>query len=238
MRRFVVALLAATVFGGVAANAADMPVKAPIVSPPPIKLYNWTGLYVGINGGGVWGRSSFTYVATGTDVGHKNSGGLIGGTIGYNYQLPSNWVLGVEADWDWANVKGNAPCPNPAFDCKTKIESIGTLRGRIGYAWNQVLLYGTGGLAWEYVNVETVNLAGVATPTSGTATNGTKKWATGWTVGAGVEYGFWTNWSVKLEYLYADFGTHRYTVDNSLQVDSRQRENIVRVGVNYRFNWL
>jgi outer membrane immunogenic protein len=236
MRRFVVALLGATVMGVGAASAADLPVKAP-PAPAPVPPYNWTGLYVGINGGGAWGHSSFAYVG-GVDVGHNNNGGLVGGTIGYNYQVPSNWLFGLEADWDWADINGSSSCPNTAFNCDTKIDSIGTFRGRVGYAWDAVLLYATGGLAWEHVNVETVNLAGLAVPTSGTPTNGTKKWNDGWTVGAGVEYGFWTNWSVKLEYLYADFGTHTYTVDNALQVNSRQHENIVRVGVNYRFNWM
>lgn len=237
MRRLVMGVLGATLLGGFAAHAADLPVKAPVYKAPPVKLYNWTGFYVGINGGGLWGKSSFTYVATGVDVGGNNSGGMIGGTIGYNYQFPSNWVIGLEADWDWASAKASNPCPNPAFSCNNKIQSIGTLRGRLGYAWDQWFLYGTGGFAWENVKVETVNLAGVATPTSGTPTNGETKWQPGWTVGVGLEYGFWTNWSVKVEYLYADFGTHRYTVDSSLQVDSRQRENIVRAGLNYRFNW-
>lgn len=233
MRRLVVALFGLTVMSATAAQAADMPVKAP-PKAPIIAAYNWTGFYVGINGGAAWGRSSFDYVA-GASVGHNNNGGLIGATIGYNYQLPSKWVLGVEADWDWASIKGSSACPNAAFSCDTKVSSIGTLRGRAGYAWNQTLLYATGGLAWERAKVETVHLAGAAIPTSGTPTNGTTKWVTGWTVGAGIEYGFLKNWSAKIEYLYADFGTHRYTVDNSLLVDSRQRESIVRAGVNYRF---
>ena len=144
-------------------------------------------------------------------------------------------MLGAEADWDWANIKGSAPCPNPAFSCNSKIDSIGTLRGRAGYAMNEWLFFATGGLAWDHARIETVNNAGTATPTSGTATNGETKWNTGWTVGGGVEWGFLQNWSLKVEYLYADFGTHRYTVDNSLAVDSRQTENIVRAGINYRF---
>jgi outer membrane immunogenic protein len=215
-----------------------MPTKAPVYRAPPPVVYNWTGFYVGANGGGGWGTSSWSYVVGGTTANHNNSGGLIGGTVGFNYQFAPNWVAGIEADWGWSNIRGSASCPNAAFDCKTSIDSLGTARGRIGYAMNQWLLYGTGGIAWGQVNVETVNLAGTATPTSGTATNGTKSTVTGWTVGAGVEYGFWTNWSAKIEYLYIDLGSHRYTVDNSLQVDSRQRESIVRVGVNYRFSGL
>jgi outer membrane immunogenic protein len=233
MRRLVVALVATSALS-FAAQAADMPVKAPRATAP-VPMYNWTGFYVGVNGGGVWGNSSWKYAVSGTTANHKNSGGLVGGTIGYNYQFAGNWVAGVEADWDWASVKGSSDCPAATFTCQTKIDSIGTLRGRFGYAMDNWLFYGTGGLAWDHARVETVNKAGAATPTSGTATNGEAKWNAGWTLGGGVEWGFLPNWSAKIEYLYADFGTHRYTVDNSLAVDSRQTESIVRAGVNYRF---
>ena len=81
MRRLVVALLATSALS-FAAQAADMPVKAPRVAP--VAMYNWTGFYVGVNGGGVWGNSSWQYVVGGNTAGHKNSGGLIGGTVGYN----------------------------------------------------------------------------------------------------------------------------------------------------------
>jgi outer membrane immunogenic protein len=233
MRRFVVALLATSALT-FAAQAADLPVKAPVYKAPIALPYNWTGFYLGINGGGVWGHSSWDY-AVGGSAGHDNSGGLIGGTIGYNYQFPNNWVLGIEGDWGWADVKGSTACPTATFDCKSKIDSIGTLRGRLGYAMNEWLFFASGGLAWDHARIETVNTTGAATPTSGTDTNGETKWNAGWTVGAGVEWGFLPNWSLKVEYLYADFGTHTYIVDNSFAVDSRQTENIVRAGINYRF---
>lgn len=234
MRRFFVALLATSALT-VSAFAADMPVKAPAYRVAPVPMYNWTGFYVGVNGGGVWGHSSWQYVVSGNTAGHNNSGGLVGGTVGYNYQFPEKWLLGIEADWGWAGVNGSASCPSAAFSCETKIDSIGTLRGRAGYAMNEWLFFVSGGLAWDHAKVQTVNIAGTATPTSGTATNGETKWNAGWTVGGGVEWGFLPNWSLKVEYLYADFGAHSYIVDNSLAVDSRQTENIVRAGVNYRF---
>ncbi|HWK94854.1 MAG TPA: outer membrane protein [Pseudolabrys sp.] len=227
MRRFAFALLGATLLSGVAANAADLPVKAPLYTAP--LGYNWTGFYVGINGGGGFGHTDWTYVIGGNTAGHNTSGGLIGGTVGYNYQI-QKWVLGLEGDWDWANVKGSTACPNPAFSCESKLTSLGTLRGRVGMAVGSTgnfLLYGTGGWAWGRLNIQTVH------PTVGT--NGTSKTPNGWTAGGGVEWGFLPNWSAKLEYLYVGFGTNTYTVDTGLQVDAKERVNVIRAGVNYRF---
>lgn len=235
--RYKIASLAAAaiVFGGVhAASAADMAVKAPPMAAPVV-AYNWTGIYLGINGGFGWGNSTFFYDPAGPDVGHRDRGALFGGTIGFNYQFNGPWVLGAEADWDWANIKGSSSCPNPAFNCDTKLRSLGTLRARGGYAVNNLLLFVTGGVAWGNERVETVNLAGLAIPPSGTPTNGTTATHAGWTAGFGAEYALWNNWSIKGEYLHVDLGNHTYTVDNGLLVESRQRENIVRFGLNYRF---
>jgi outer membrane immunogenic protein len=227
MHRFAVALLGATLVGGVSAKAADLPVKAPVYKAPV--GYNWTGFYAGINGGGGFGHTDWTYVVGGTQAGHNTSGGLIGGTVGYNHQI-QNWVLGLEGDWDWANIKGSTACPNPAFSCESKLNSLGTLRGRLGMAvgpTGNILLYGTGGWAWGRLNIQTVH------PTVGT--NGTSHTPSGWTGGGGVEWGFLPHWSAKLEYLYVGFGTNTYTVDTGLQVDAKERVNVIRAGVNYRF---
>ncbi len=227
MRRLVVSLIATTFLSGVAAHAADLPVKAPVYKAP--LMYNWTGFYVGINGGGGFGHTDWTYVVGGNQAGHNTSGGLIGGTVGYNYQI-QNWVLGVEGDWDWANVKGSTNCPNPAFSCESKLTSLGTLRGRAGLtlgSTGNVLLYGTGGWAWGRLNIQTVNAA--------VGTNGSSTTPNGWTLGGGAEWGFLPNWSAKLEYLYVGFGSNTYTVDTALQVNAKERVNVIRAGVNYRF---
>lgn len=229
MRRLAVALLAFTALGAASAQAADLPAKAPVYKAPPLLMYNWTGFYIGINGGGGWGHTDWTYVVGGNTASHNASGGVIGATVGYNYQI-QNWVLGIEGDWDWARINGSTACPNPTFSCESKIKSIGTLRGRVGTtlgATGNVLLYATGGWAWDRMTIQTVH------PTVGT--NGETRTPNGWTVGAGVEYGFLPHWSAKLEYLYAGFNTNRYTVDTALQVDARERVNLVRGGINYRF---
>ena len=129
-----------------AAAAADLPPRynpvAPPMAPSPFvsPLHNWTGLYVGINGGGAWGRSDWTSTNE-FDV----SGGMVGGTIGYNWQS-GNWVYGLEGDIDWTDISGRThfAC---SFGCKTSNSWLATVRGRVGYAYDRFLPYITGGLA-------------------------------------------------------------------------------------------
>jgi outer membrane immunogenic protein len=145
---------------------------------------------------------------------HNSNGGLIGGTVGSNYQTGS-WFFGVEADWDWANINSGTSCRTRPITAIRNSNRSAPFRHRVGCAWSQVPLYGTGGLTWANSRADTVNLAGVAVPPSGTPINGTNSTIVGWTLGAGIENGFWNYWSVKAEYLYADLGTHQYTVDFS-----------------------
>ena len=220
------AAVAALTLGALPATAADLsnrPVyKAPVQVPV---VYNWTGFYVGVSGGGGWGSSEHTFPG-GTHGPFDTSGGLVGGTVGYNWQA-GNLVLGLEGDYSWADIKGTtAGFPTPCIGglCGTDLRSLGTARGRVGYAWDNVLLYGTGGFAWGNVHAfETGFDAGSTT-------------ATGWTVGGGLEYGFAPNWSAKVEYLHVDLGSDvlygtgfgvPHTVDTSA--------DIVRAGINYRF---
>ena len=115
---------------------AEMPVKAPAYMP----AFNWTGFYAGINGGGAWGRSNWSASGNSFDT----SGGVVGGTIGYNWQAGPT-VFGVEGDIDWSGIKGSTTCGG--FSCETKNDWLGTFRGRVGYAFNRVMPYVTGGLA-------------------------------------------------------------------------------------------
>jgi outer membrane immunogenic protein len=141
-------------FGCSQVLAADMPPPGPAPYPPPtyapvVPFYNWTGFYIGLNGGGAFGNSSWTDPISPT--GNFNvSGALFGGTIGGNYQFGSV-VVGIEADGQWADIRGTTfnGCGN--FGCETKTDWLATVRGRVGYAWDRVLLYGTGGVAFADV---------------------------------------------------------------------------------------
>ena len=161
-------------FGGVdrSAAAADLSRPAPqqyykaAVAPP---VYNWTGFYIGINGGGGFGRSAWD-----TTGGFNNSGGLVGGTLGYNYQV-GQAVFGVEGDIDWANINGTTTSACP-LGCKTGDDWLGTVRGRLGYAADRFMPFITGGAAFGDIKTSTPGFAGA------TQTN------VGWTVGAGLEF--------------------------------------------------
>jgi hypothetical protein len=144
MKRMFLALVSLAALTGTAA-AADLPprmapqpyYKAPVAVP----VYNWTGFYIGINGGGGFGSS--TWDRTGS---FHTSGGLVGGTVGYNYQFGQG-VVGLEGDIDWANINGttNTACP---FGCKTSDHWLSTVRGRLGYAADRFMPFVTGGAAF------------------------------------------------------------------------------------------
>jgi outer membrane immunogenic protein len=197
------------------ANAADiarrheMPTKAPLYAAP----YNWTGLYVGINGGAGWGTSN---VATAAPAGSFNtSGGVVGGTLGYNWQMGQT-VFGLEGDIDWTNLRGSGVCAGTT--CETRNSWLSTARGRIGYAFDRFLPFVTGGAAFGDIKN---NIGGV------TATE-TKA---GWTLGGGVEAAIAGPWTAKVEYLYADLGRGASVLGS----DASFKTNIVRAGINYRF---
>jgi outer membrane immunogenic protein len=157
---------------------------------------------------------------------------MAGGQIGYNWQAAS-WVFGLEADGDWANIKGSTSCPNPAFTCGTNIRDLASFRGRVGYAAGPVLLYGTGGLG--YANARYTALpAAIGFLGSDTM----DRW--GYAVGAGVEWGFAPNWSAKLEYMHYGFDNATAPVPTLDPVNSANlglRIDTVKVGVNYHFGW-
>ena len=214
-----ISLLAFTVTGALAADLPrGMPAKAPAYVPVG---YNWTGFYLGINGGYGWGRSNWSGFASSSDP----SGGMIGLTGGYNWQgLGSPWVFGLEGDIDWSDMKGNftnAACPT---GCETKNTWLGTVRGRFGYAMDRVMPYVTGGLAVGDIQANQVGFAGV---------HDTKA---GWTVGGGIEAALVGNWTAKVEYLHVDLGSVDCGVTACFAATSVGfRSEVVRAGVNLRF---
>lgn len=206
------------------AFAADLPArtytKAPMVSP----AYNWSGFYVGAMGGYAWSNE-----VTGGVVGFGNTtisssefkGGFGGGTIGYNWQAPgSSFVFGIEADAAGAGIQYSESAFGVTL--QTKINSLGSVTGRAGFAIDNVLIYGKGGWAWANNEL------------SGTAfgfTSSDSQFHSGWTAGGGVEWGFAPNWSAKAEYMFADFDTQTYF--NAVNLGATL--HTVKGGVNYRF---
>ncbi|NWG25071.1 MAG: porin family protein [Pseudorhodoplanes sp.] len=203
MTRTIFAAAIAATLAASAAAAADLPryYSAP---PPPLAVYSWVGPYIGFNVGGQWGET--------TNNPTEPSGAVGGLQAGYNFQF-GQFVIGAETDIQLSGAEDTfAPWKfsNPWF---------GTLRGRAGYALNNILFYGTGGLAYGGLKGEIFGVTESHT-------------LVGWTAGAGMEVGFTPNWSAKVEYLYMALGEKGYSITG---VNNGLDSNLLRFGVNYRF---
>jgi outer membrane immunogenic protein len=206
------------------ADAADLSV-APLYKAPPMEytqVYDWTGFYLGVNGGGGWGHSYWS----GNDTGIGLSGGLVGGTAGYNYQI-GQAVLGLEGDVDWANLSGTRTTLGCPVGCSTDDTWLSTVRGRVGYAFDRFLPYITGGLAAGNIQANTPGFPGASTTNAG------------WTLGGGVEVALPGNWSAKAEYLHVDLGHFNCGTNcGVLATDNvSMHDDVFRAGVNYHFGW-
>jgi len=226
MKRLVLAvfgaLAAMTMIGS--ANAADlpqrpaMPTKAAAYEAP----YNWTGFYVGINGGAGFGRADWS-TAAGTS-GFNTSGGLVGSTVGYNYQM-GQAVFGLEGDLDWSDLRGSTTggvCLGTS--CETHNSWVATTRGSVGYAFGRVMPFLTGGAAFGDIKA---TAAGIGSQTTTKA---------GWTLGGGAEFAVAGPWTAKVEYLYVDLGKASCGIAScGAATDVSFTSNLVRAGINYRF---
>lgn len=257
MKSFLLVAAAATM---IAAPALAADLRMPVKAPPPVlaPVATWTGFYIGVNGGYSWGRAHTDSLAVsvppvvvavpgsgGTDL----TGGVLGGQIGYNYQVAS-WVWGIEGDGQWANERSTTTvvcgvlCTGTtaagfAASFTQKIDAFGTVRARVGWLVTpDVLFYGTGGLAIADFKSTFTALAAVPPLVTGFGTS-TSTTRVGWTVGGGVEGMFAPHWSAKLEYLFADYGRINQTLvavgPVAVTGSTRLSDNIIRAGVNYHF---
>jgi outer membrane immunogenic protein len=211
------------------AVAADIPARTYTKAPAytvPEAVYNWTGFYIGGHLGGAFAGDN--------SVLGSNARFLGGVQGGVDYQFAPNWVVGAEAQYSWLSNNNNAAVFPGGTLITSNNNQLGSVTGRLGYAWGPALFYGKGGFAWRDNNNFGVSVAGV--PAAFT-TNGSHN--DGYTVGAGLEYMFAPNWSAKAEYQYYNFGNTTFTSGPAPIVGARFRddEHTVKVGVNYRFGW-
>ncbi|MFV0279128.1 MAG: outer membrane protein [Rhodoblastus sp.] len=219
------------------ALAADLPSRKappPVVYAPPPPVFTWTGLYAGVNAGAAISDRRFDIEPFGGSASPNGVAFTGGGQIGYNWQT-GPLVLGVETDINYRGSSGSSGGYYGGLGSRSGY--FGTARARIGYAFDRVLLYGAGGLA--YGNVEFPGSAAVGPyMLSGFGNSGGVK--AGWTAGAGVEYAITPKWSVKAEYLYVDLGRNSANyvdIPTAMPVTLRSRnsDHVARVGVNYHF---
>lgn len=270
MNKLILFAIAALAITG-SAKAADY--KAPPLVAAPV-ANNWSGFYLGGNVGAVWSNthadpSSFT--TTGVDFAGRQAVGQfprfnIGDTAfaggvqaGYNWRIARTWVAGIEADLDYTglnktdprifgptNFIGDGPIDPNTETASQRLNWLGTLRGRLGFTAldNRLLAFATGGLAYGSVR-DSVQTIGVPNGAPGILIGASADSVrTGWTVGGGVEYAFLNKWSLKLEYLYYDLGSHVLTLNygsipgdagNAFSYRFHDNGNLARVGLNHRF---
>jgi outer membrane immunogenic protein len=237
-----------------AASAADLPAKIMYTKAPPMvaPVYNWAGLYIGLNGGGASSRNcwNLTNSSGGTPpraLGEScddASGALVGGQIGYRWQM-TKWVFGLEAQGDWANLKGSKTSAIGTFAGlpfldQTKINAIGLFTGQVGYAWNNVLWYVKGGAAViddKYNGVSQFAAGGFP---AGFAFDQATETRWGGAIGTGIEFGFAPGWSVAAEYDHLFMGSSSNNLINFTGGFDRtesinQDVDMGTVRVNYTF---
>ena len=245
--QFVALALASSLATTSAALAADLPgpVLPPIYKEPPI-VYNWTGLYIGGNIGAAWSGlsgSNFSDTLGSTFTAPTNVQFMGGGQIGVNYEFWGGVVIGAEAMFDWlpktvnAQITATAPDGTAAFIDTINNRWLTTATGRLGYAWDRVLLYGKGGGAWVGASNPGISIGGV--PTSLTSGNNTNF---GWTAGFGLEWAFWNNWSLRAEYDYIGLPSQTFTVapgpttfGGDVITFNNRSISIMTAAVNYKF---
>jgi outer membrane immunogenic protein len=257
MRRLMLALLATSVLGSVA-SAADIPRKA-VRAPVAIAAYDWTGWYFGAHLGGAWSRGDVSdsplpnaAVAGQPFLPFDNDDANVMGGIqgGYNYQFNRNWVVGIEADFSFTNLSGSQTyAPIPAFPAgviagttetlSREIDWFGSVRGRLGYAWDRWLVYATGGYAFAKIKTNAISIfpANVYSFSDDSVKSG-------WTVGGGLEYGLAANWTVRGEYLYYNFedvSGVSFGVPSTAPVGSsylwENQIHTARIALNYKPGW-
>jgi outer membrane immunogenic protein len=218
------------------AAAADLPARAPAYSKAPAIVdvaYDWSGFYVGINGGGATSRFDWNADGFGDEGSHNATGGTVGGQIGYRWQAMSSWVFGLEAQGNWADFKGgNVSVQFPGQTNTSKIDSFGLFTGQIGYAWDRALVYMKGGAAVTDNHYTANSTIG---PLIGFDSTSETRW--GATVGVGVEYAFAPNWSVGFEYDHLFMGNPDVNSATGFLIADHIKEDVdlFTARVNYKF---
>ena len=260
MRKFSLAGIAGLALVAAApALAADLPVEMP-VKATFAQRFTWTGCYIGMHAGGAWKDNSVTDpvllvqdnvnlggpgFTTGPTTATVNEKGIVvGGQLGCDYQLPSNFVFGVEGSASGSTMKGDRlialrDSPPDTEFLTIKTDFIPAFTGRVGYAFDTWLFYAKGGMAWansKYSLTGAFTGGGATVPGIPFDFEGLGS-RLGWTAGAGVEWAFAQDWSARLEYDYYDFGTHTATMNDvnngSGPLNFKTTMQTVKLGVNF-----
>jgi outer membrane immunogenic protein len=240
MKKYLLTGIALSALVAGPAMAADLAVKGPVYkAPPPAPVYfSWTGCYVGGHIGGLWARKEWTGRDTafgapiGTNFGSHDADSWLGGVqAGCDYQFAGGFVIGIQGDYAWTDAEGSNDDLFFIGDRNhSRIKSLATVTGRVGYAWDRFLGYVKGGGAWERDEYHISDALGTLLTARETRS--------GWTVGVGGEYAFTNNFSGFIEYNYYDFGTRDNTFTGPIGttvIGIDETKSVVRAGLNWRF---
>lgn len=266
MKKLLLASVAGVaLIAGAPADAADLGTRPTYKAPPivaPVPVFTWTGCYIGGHVGGGWGQKDFSDTALElqqidpffigkTDpesIRADTSGFLGGGQVGCDYQFSPNWLIGIQGSVSGADIKGDVLDPFfPSSFGKTfhaRTDWLADVSGRIGITWNRFMFYGKGGVAWAGDKYGGHELFLGTEPISYSAS----ETRLGFVAGAGIEWAFWNNWSAFLEYDFYGFGrkdlVFACTIDATGAscgpfgpLSVKQDINVVRFGINWRWNW-
>jgi outer membrane immunogenic protein len=214
------------------ASAADLPARTYTKAPPMVQAaYDWSGFYIGINGGGATSRFDWNADGFGDEGSHNATGGTVGGQIGYRWQMNS-WVFGLEAQGNWADLKGSNTSLLPVVGFagnqnQSKVDAFGLFTGQIGYAWDRALFYVNGGAAVTDNKYTVFN--------SGFLIDSANETRWGAAVGAGFEYAFAPNWSVGFQYDHLFMGNNDVTFASTQGEHVKEDVDLFLARVNYKF---
>jgi outer membrane immunogenic protein len=212
------------------ALAADLPTHkpAPVFAPIAAAPFSWTGFYAGVQGGYAWdGEEIYTSNLSNFSYSLGRTGGFGGALVGYDYQI-NNFVLGASAEYNFSDINGSAaPLPGIAFT--TRVNSFGSADGRLGFAFDRFLVYGTGGLAFGSIN-HSITLVGIQSDSF-------SSYPVGYDYGGGVEYAFTNNWAASAEYRHYDFGKVNYGAVGALGPHHTiETLSVVKLALIYKFS--
>jgi outer membrane immunogenic protein len=197
-------------------------------------IFNWTGCYIGASAGGTWGKAEVDFAEA------KPNGSIVGGQFGCDYHGPSNWLVGLQGEFNWADARDHqdyilTPIGGGTFE--TRIDWFASATARLGYAAGPWLIYGKGGAAWVRDRLKDVGSFIGPFAFDGETTR------SGWTAGGGVELALAPNWSAILKYDYYGFGRKSVSIPGvdflgpgAESMLLKQNFSVVRVGINYRFS--
>jgi outer membrane immunogenic protein len=237
MKKFFLATVALSALVAAPAVAADLSRPVYKAAPPPVYGYSWTGCYIGGNAGGMWVTKDWSYQQSnsaffGRSDGSNNPSGFLGGVqAGCDYQFAGGFVIGIAGDYDWSNAEASHNSVLfGGYTDHSKVKSLASVTGRVGYAWDRFLGYVKGGGAWEQDDYFYTN---------GPITGSASQTRSGWTVGIGGEYAFTNYLTGFAEYDYYDFGNRNLlfveNTGNAFTYGIKETKSVFKVGLNLRW---